>query len=182
MKRRPLQRDAFSPPSRDAAELEPGATMKGRDGHTWQVVLSRAGGQRWLPKGRLARGLYVRRESAKSRKPRRQAAPARPLSNPALEWIRKNPGPLMKLVEGPTFKLARTREGLLKQLRLYRDGWGELTTRNQDLPDERLAEESTASLRAFVKEYASQEMRALLAVWLAELLKNAVRSLRGPLR
>lgn len=136
--------------------------------------MSKAGGKRWLPKGRLARGLYVRRESAKSRKPRRAVA-LRPLSNPALIWIRKNPGKLMKLVEGEGFRVATTRAGLLEQLRLFRDGWGELTTRNQDLPDERLAEESTATLRAFVKEYASPQMRALLAVWLAELLKKAVR-------
>ncbi len=175
MKRKPYTRDEFSPPTQNPAGLEPGTTLTGKDGHTWQVVVSKAGGRRWLPKGRLARGLYVRRESAKSRKPRRPAAPPRPLSDPALIWIRKNPGQLMKLVEGPTFKLAGTREGLLKQLRMYRDGWGEITTRNQDLPDERLAEESTATLKAFVKEYASQEMRSILAVWLAELLKKAVR-------
>ncbi|MBM4779860.1 MAG: hypothetical protein GQE15_19315 [Archangiaceae bacterium] len=152
--------------------------MTGKDGHTWQVVIGKSGSPRWLPKGRLARGLYVRRESAKTRKPRkprRPAAPPRPLSNPALVWIRKNPGTLMKLVEGPTFKLATTREGLLEQLRVFRDGWEAITTRNQDLSDERLAEESTAALRAFVKEYASAPMRAILAAWLAELLKKAVR-------
>ena len=175
MKRKPYTRDEFSPPAQNPAGLEPGTTLAGKDGHTWQVVVSKAGGHRWLPKGRLARGLYVRRESAKSRKPRRPAGPPRPLSDPALIWIRKNPGKLMKLVQGPGFQLARERKGLLKQLRLFRDGWGEITKRNQDLPDERLAEEPTVTLRAFVKEYASQEMRAILAVWLAELLKKAVR-------
>lgn len=176
MKRRPLQRDDFSPPSRAAAELEPGTTMTGRDGHTWQVVVSKAGGQRWLPKGRLARGLSVRRESAKSRGPRGPLAPLRHFEDPALSWVQKNPRRLMKLVQGETFTLARTRTGLLEQLRAFRDGWGEITTRHQDLSDERLAETSTPALRAFVKEYASPQMRALLASWLAELLVKAVRS------
>lgn len=82
----------------------------------------------------------------------------------------------MKLVQGDGFTLARTRTGLLEQLRTFRDGWGEITTRHQDLSDERLAETSTPELAAFVKEYASPQMRALLASWLAELLVKAVRS------
>lgn len=72
-------------------------------------------------------------------------------------------------------KPASTREGLLEQLRVYRDGWEAITTRDQDLSDERLADESTASLRSFVTSYRSVEMRAILATWLAELLKKAVR-------
>lgn len=175
MARKPYRRDDFAPPARNAAELEPGWTMTGKDGHTWQVVISSNGVQRWLPRGRLARGLYVRRETAKSRKPRRPAPPPRALSNPSLLWVRENPRALMKLVEGPTFKLATSRAGLLQQLRDFRDGWEAITTRNQDLSDERLAEESTEALRAFVKDYASAQMRATLAVWLAELLKKAVR-------
>lgn len=103
-------------------------------------------------------------------------APLRHFEHPALSWVQKNPRALMKLVQGDGFTLARTRAGLLEQLRTFRDGWGEITTRHQDLSDERLAETSTPDLAAFVKEYASPQMRALLASWLAELLVKAVRS------
>lgn len=174
MKTKSFRRDTFSPPLADVAELEPGSRAKGKDGHTWEVVVSKAGGRRWLPTGRLARGLYVRRESAKSRKPRRPAPPPRPLTDPALLWVRSNPRKLKLLVD-TTFTPATTREGLLKQLRVFRDGWGVITTRHQDLSDERLAEESTAALRSFVTQYASPEMRAILAGWLATLLTRAVR-------
>lgn len=173
--RRPYQREEFSPPKQNPANCSVGTKEKGEDGHAWEVVKSQTGSLRWLPVGNLARGLYVRRESAKNRKPRTPAPAPRPLSDPSLLWVRKNPKKLKMMVDGGSFQLATTREGLLRQLRVFVEGWGEITTRNQDMPEERMAEESTEEIRSHVKVYASEKMRAILAGWLAHLLKKAVR-------
>lgn len=165
--------EAFRPPSQKAREGEIGSRKTGPDGRTWEVVRSSNGDIRWLPLGRLTRRLYVAQESARTRKPRSASAPPRP--NSSLDWILANPQKFKTLTEGRHFKPAGDRDGLVKQARLYRDGWEAITTRNQDWSDERIAAASAAELKKFVKGYTTPDMMELLAQWLAPLLLQALR-------
>ena len=58
------------------------------------------------------------------------------------------------------------REELIRNLRMFRDSWEKITTRNQDLHDERLAEESTKQLRQLLKFYYSNEAKLIAEDWL----------------
>lgn len=163
----------FSAPAQNVAAFEPGAKRVGRDGRTWEAVTSRKGEKRWLPVGRKTRRLYVARESARTRVPRSPDAGPRP--NRTLDWIRAHPQQLKFLTAGSRFKVAADRAGLIKQARQLRDGWEAITTRNADLPDERLAGESTPALKKIVKGYVAPDMMELLAQWLAPLVVKALR-------
>jgi hypothetical protein len=52
-----------------------------------------------------------------------------------------------------------SRTELLKDIRNFRDVWEEITTRNQDLGDDRLAGETDNELREHLKYYYSNEAR-----------------------
>ncbi len=58
------------------------------------------------------------------------------------------------------------REELIRNLRMFRDSWEKITTRNQDLHDERLAKESTKQLRQLLKFYYSNEAKLIAEDWL----------------
>ena len=170
---RETMKNAFRSPSKKADAGEIGARQTCPDGRTWEVVRSSNGVVRWLPLGRLTRRLYVAQESARTRKPRSASSPPKP--NPSLDWILDNPLKFKALTEGRYFKPASTREELMKQARLYRDGWEAITTRNQDWSDERIAESSVSELKKFVKGYTTPGMMEILAQWLAPLLLKALR-------
>lgn len=70
----------------------------------------------------------------------------------------------------PLSKLPREEQVAL--VRRFRDAWELLTRRNEDLPDERLAEESRAELVHHLDWYYSDEARAIAAGWLVELLQH----------
>jgi hypothetical protein len=57
----------------------------------------------------------------------------------------------------PLNEMSRTE--LLKDIRKFRDVWEEITTRNQDLGDDRLAGETDNELREHLKYYYSNEAR-----------------------
>ena len=59
-----------------------------------------------------------------------------------------------------------TREELIKNLKSFRNAWEKITTRDQDLSDERLKEESTDDLRKLIKFYYSDEGKNIAADWL----------------
>ena len=59
-----------------------------------------------------------------------------------------------------------TREELIKNLQKFRDSWEKITTRNQDLSDERLNDESTDNLRNLIKFYYSNNAKLLAEDWL----------------
>jgi hypothetical protein len=71
---------------------------------------------------------------------------------------------------GSLKKLPRAEQVAL--LRELRDAWELLTRRNQDLSDERLAEESAAGLAGHLEWYFSDEARAIAAGWLVEVLQH----------
>jgi hypothetical protein len=162
----------FSPPNRNVSDFNPGDKCMGRDGRTWEAVVSNKGEKRWLPLGRKTRRLYVAQQSARTRVPRSPDAGSRP--NPVLDWIRAHPQQLKALAAGSEFKIAKDRAGLIKQARQLRDGWEAITTRNQDLSDERLAGESTAALKKIVTDYMAPDMMGILAQWLASLVVKAL--------
>jgi len=58
------------------------------------------------------------------------------------------------------------RDELIKNLRLFRDAWEKITTRNQDLANERLANETTNYLRKLLKFYYSNDAKLLAEEWL----------------
>ena len=62
-----------------------------------------------------------------------------------------------------------TREELIKNLQKFRDSWEKITTRDQDLSDERLNDESSASLRNLIKFYYSKSAKFLADDWLRKL-------------
>ena len=59
-----------------------------------------------------------------------------------------------------------TREELIKNLQKFRDSWEKITTRDQDLSDERLNDESTHKLRNLIKFYYSDSAKLLAEEWL----------------
>jgi hypothetical protein len=59
-----------------------------------------------------------------------------------------------------------TREELIKNLQKFRASWEKITTRDQDLSDERLNGESTQRLRKLIKFYYSDNAKFLAENWL----------------
>lgn len=59
-----------------------------------------------------------------------------------------------------------TRDELIKNLQKFRDSWEKITTRNQDLSDERLKDETTDALRKLIKFYYSNSAKLLAEDWL----------------
>jgi hypothetical protein len=59
-----------------------------------------------------------------------------------------------------------TREELIKNLQKFRDSWEKITTRDQDLSDERLNSEPTERLRNQIKFYYSDDAKFLAEDWL----------------
>tara|TARA_Y100001970_G_scaffold293717_1_gene442599 strand:+ start:3316 stop:3960 length:645 start_codon:yes stop_codon:yes gene_type:complete len=71
---------------------------------------------------------------------------------------------LWKPLPKPLSKMSR--EELIRNLRLFRDAWEKITTRNQDLDNERLATETTEQLRKLLKFYYSDEAKLIAEDWL----------------
>lgn len=61
-----------------------------------------------------------------------------------------------------------SRKELIKYLRHFRNAWERETTRNQDLHDIRLKEESDNNLRELLKFYFSDEAKQIAGDWLRE--------------
>jgi hypothetical protein len=61
-----------------------------------------------------------------------------------------------------------SRSELLKHVRNFRESYEKITTRNQDLGDERLLEETDKDLRNHLKWYFSDEARILSEGWLRD--------------
>jgi hypothetical protein len=59
-----------------------------------------------------------------------------------------------------------TREELIKNLQKFRDSWEKITTRDQDLSDERLNDEPTHQLRNLIKFYYSNNAKLSAEDWL----------------
>ena len=59
-----------------------------------------------------------------------------------------------------------TRDELIKNLQKFRDSWEKITTRDQDLSDERLNDESIDNLRKLIKFYYSNNAKLLAEDWL----------------
>ena len=78
-----------------------------------------------------------------------------PVTNYKGMWI-PQPKPLSKM----------SRKELIKHLRHFRNVWERETTRNQDLSDERLHEESDKDLRGLLKFYFSDEAKQMTGDWL----------------
>jgi hypothetical protein len=63
-----------------------------------------------------------------------------------------------------------TREELIKNLQKFRASWEKITTRDQDLSDERLNSEPTERLRNLIKFYYSDDAKFLAEDWLRNYL------------
>lgn len=59
-----------------------------------------------------------------------------------------------------------TRDELIKKLQNFRDSWEKITSRNQDLSEERLKEEPTDQLRKLIQFYYSNSAKLLAEEWL----------------
>jgi len=71
------------------------------------------------------------------------------------------------MYEPPTKPISSmTREELIKNLQKFRDSWEKITTRDQDLSDERLNSEPTERLRNQIKFYYSDDAKFLAEDWL----------------
>ena len=78
-----------------------------------------------------------------------------PVSNYKGMW-KPQPKPLSKM----------SRKELVKHLRHFRNVWERETTRNQDLSDERLDEESDKDLRGLLEFYFSNQAKQIAGDWL----------------
>jgi hypothetical protein len=84
-----------------------------------------------------------------------------PVSNYKGMW-KPLPKPLNKM----------SRKELIKHLRHFRNVWERETTRNQDLSDERLNEESDKDLRGLLEHYFSDESKQIAGDWLRKNKEN----------
>ena len=71
---------------------------------------------------------------------------------------------LWKPIPKPLSKMPR--EELIRNLRLFRNAWEKITTRNADLDNERLATETVEQLRKLLKFYYSNDAKLLADSWL----------------
>ena len=71
---------------------------------------------------------------------------------------------MWKPLPKPLSKMSR--DELIKNLRSFRDTWERITTRNQDLSNERLANETTEELRKLLKFYYSNGAKLIAEDWL----------------
>ena len=62
--------------------------------------------------------------------------------------------------------LSMSRDELINKLRKFRNAWEKITTRDQDLSDERLKSETTDALRILIKFYYSNNGKLLAEDWL----------------
>lgn len=81
----------------------------------------------------------------------------KPIINYKGMWEPK-PKPLTKM----------SRDELIKRLRKFRDAWEKITTRNQDLSDERLDDEDDKELRSLLVFYYSDSAKRIAEDWLRE--------------
>jgi hypothetical protein len=89
----------------------------------------------------------------------------------AVAWLKAHRRDLALLTDPPPEKASTlTKDELLSRLRRLRAGWEALTSRSEDLSDERLASESRAELNAHYAWFVSEEARAILARVLGEVL------------
>jgi hypothetical protein len=71
------------------------------------------------------------------------------------------------MYEPPTKPISSmTRDELIKNLQKFRTSWEKITTRDQDLSDERLNDEPTQRLRNQIKFYYSDDAKILAEDWL----------------
>jgi hypothetical protein len=75
------------------------------------------------------------------------------------------------MYEPPTKPISSmTREELIKNLQKFRASWEKITTRDQDLSDERLNSEPTENLRKLIKFYYSDDAKFLAEDWLRNFI------------
>jgi hypothetical protein len=82
---------------------------------------------------------------------------AKPVTNYRGMWY-PQPKPLRQMA----------RAELLERVRNFRDAWEKITTRNQDLNDDRLSEETDTQLRTHLKFYFHKGARIQSEEWLRE--------------
>lgn len=71
---------------------------------------------------------------------------------------------MWKPIPKPLTKMSRNE--LITNIRSFRNAWEKITTRNQDLSDERLANETTEQLRNLLKFYYSNDAKLIAEDWL----------------
>ena len=76
----------------------------------------------------------------------------------------KNYKGMWKPLPKPLSKMKR--DELIKHLQKFRDAWEKITTRNQDLDNERLKSESISNLRSLLQYYYSNDAKLLAEDWL----------------
>jgi hypothetical protein len=76
------------------------------------------------------------------------------------------------------------REEVVKELRSFRNAWEKITTRDQDLSNERLKEESLTDLRKLLKFYYTEDAKTLAKKWLKIPLDDSdvIKSRRSRIR
>jgi len=71
-----------------------------------------------------------------------------------------------------------TRDEIIKELRSFRNAWEKITTRNMDIGEDRLAEETTSSLRSLLKWNYTDECKLLAEEWLRGENNKSTRKLK----
>ncbi len=157
-------------PPQSASGFRVGAKKQGNDGNFYVILADRTGRHRWArvrPKPRSV----ARRKRSPSQREKQAPGPAerrqRKYTRLATEWARQHPRVLQAMTTAPAERSSTlSRDVLVSRIRVLRDGWEGMTTRNHDLSDERLAEETLAELRQHYDWFYSAEAQKLIAEWL----------------
>ena len=132
-------------PQESATKFRIGTRKRGNDGSLWTITSTKNGTRRWT-------------------KTRKRIQPETTITtqigNYRGMWKPTPPKPIHQM----------SRDELIRNLRKFRDAWEKITTRNSDLGDERLANETTDGLRNLISfYYGDGGAKETAEPWLREL-------------
>jgi len=116
-------------PQQSATKFRIGTRKRGNDGTLWTITAIKNGTRRWT--------------KTKKRQREVEDATETQIGNYRGMWKPTPPKPIKSM----------SRDELIYNLRKFRNAWEKITTRNADLGDERLTNETTDGLRNLISFY-----------------------------
>ena len=146
-------------PTESATQFRVGTRKRGNDGNQWIIAVNYEGVHRWQKQS-------TKKKTTQKKKRRQQ----QPLPPPPPSSSNKEPVTYLRGLWRPLKKPLRkmSREELVRDLQKFRDVYEKLTERNQDLSDDRLADESVTKLRNLLTFYYSDEQKLYAENWVRE--------------
>ena len=141
-------------PNESARLFNIGTIKKGNDGNNWIIIETKNKTHRW-------KKINNNKTIKKSQNKKKVGKTINIKINNEITNYKGLWKPLPKSIS------KMSREDLINNLKKFRNAWETVTTRNTDLSDERLKNESTQELKNLIKFYYSDEAKKLALEWLS---------------